>query len=120
VISLSNVKFVQEHKEILDSFLLENSLVQAGKMYGHPAYYVGGKMFASLFQEGVCIKLPESRVKELVKKQYIDSFEPRGRKMREWILITRKNSKDYLKDKDIFLESIDFVFSISQNEKRVE
>jgi hypothetical protein len=82
-------------------------------MYGYPAYYVGGKLFASLYMDGVCVKIPETRVKELLLKKGIYHFEPMGRKMREWIYIIRKNSKDYLKDRHIFEESIEFVSSLS-------
>ena len=108
-----NVKFNEKHKEILDSFLLEIPIVNPGKMYGYPAYYIGGKLFASLYNDGVCIKIPESRVKELLKKEGIIPFEPMGRKMREWILIIREKSEDYQKDYDIFEESIEFVSSIA-------
>jgi hypothetical protein len=110
---LSNIKFNIKHKEILDSFLLDIPIVNPGKMYGHPAYYVGGKLFASLYMDGVCVKIPESRVKELLSKKGIYHFEPMGRKMREWIYIIRENSKDYLKDREIFNESIEFVSSLS-------
>ncbi len=48
VINLSKVEYNEKHKEILDSFLLDIPIVNPGKMYGHPAYYVGGKLFASL------------------------------------------------------------------------
>ena len=110
---MSNIKFNEKHKEILDSFLLEIPIVNPGKMYGYPAYYVGGKLFASLYNDGVCIKIPESRVKELLKKDGFFPFEPMGRKMREWIFITRENSEDYQKDRDIFEESIEFVSSLA-------
>jgi len=33
-----------KHKEVLDSFLLDVPIVKPGKMFGHPAYYVGGKL----------------------------------------------------------------------------
>jgi hypothetical protein len=110
---LTKVKFNEKHKEILDSFLLGIPIVIPGKMYGYPAYYVGGKLFASLYNTGVCIKIPESRVKELLIKEGIFPFEPMGRMMREWIFIIRENSEDYQKDRAIFMESIDFVSSIS-------
>jgi len=58
-------KFNLKHKEVLDTFLLDMPFVKPGKMYGHPAYYVGGKLFASLYMEGVCVKVPESLKKEL-------------------------------------------------------
>jgi len=106
-------KFDIKHKKVLDTFLLDNPMVKPGKMYGHPAYYVGGKLFASLFMEGVCVKIPESLKNELLKKEGIEPFEPMGRKMREWILINRKKSEDYLKDKDIFESSIEFVASLA-------
>ena len=110
---MSNIKFNEKHKESLDSFLLDSPIVNPGKMYGYPAYYVGGKLFASLYNDGVCIKIPEPRVKELLSKDGFFPFEPMGRKMREWIFITRENSEDYQKDRDIFEESIEFVSSLA-------
>ena len=105
-------QFDLKHKEVLDSFLLDIPLVKPGKMYGHPAYYVGGKLFASLYMQGVCVKVPEILVSELLKRKHIAPFEPMGRKMREWILINRKKSEDYLKDKDIFEKSIEYIASL--------
>ncbi len=110
---MSKAQFNLKHKEVLDSFLLNNPLVKPGKMYGHPAYYVGGKLFASLYMDGVCVKVPEPLVNKLLKRNEILPFQPMGRKMREWILIIRTNSEDYLKDQDIFEESIKFVSSIA-------
>jgi len=118
VMTMSPVNYNENHKPILDSFLLDHPLVSPGKMYGHPAYYVSGKMFASLFGEGVCLKIPEKRVKELLQKEYVVPFEPRGRKMREWILLVRENPEEYLKDKEIFEESIDFVFSLAKKKTK--
>lgn len=108
-------QFNLKHKDALDAFLLKNPVVKPGKMYGHPAYYVGGKMFASLYMNGVCVKVPESLKNELLKKEEIVPFEPMGKKMREWILINRKKSEDYVKDKDIFESSIEYVSSLANN-----
>ena len=106
-------QFNLKHKEVLDSFLLDIPIVNPGKMYGHPAYYVGGKLFSSLYMEGVCVKIPEQLKDDLLKRKEIIPFEPMGRKMREWILINRNKSEDYLKDQDIFEKSIEFVASLS-------
>ena len=111
---MSKAQFNLKHKEVLDSFLLENMSVKPGKMFGHPAYYVDGKLFASLYMEGVCIKLPEPRVKELLTKEGYSLFQPMGRTMKQWIMITHKNSKDYLKDKTVFQESIEYVTSLTK------
>ena len=113
IVSKMVVNYNLKHKDVLDSFLLNNPFVKPGKMYGHPAYYVGGKLFASLFMEGVCVKVPESLVKELIQKDGIVPFEPMGRKMREWVLINRNKSEEYIKDQDIFDASIEFVSSIA-------
>lgn len=80
---MSKAQFNIKHKEVLDTFLLNIPFVKEGKMYGHPAYYVGGKLFASLCMEGVCVKIPESLVAELLKREEIVPFQPMGRKMRE-------------------------------------
>lgn len=106
-------QFNIKHKKVLDSFLLKIPIVTPGKMYGHPAYYVGRKLFASLYMEGVCVKVPESLKNELLKRKEIVPFEPMGRKMREWILINRNKSEDYLKDLYIFQSSIEFVASLA-------
>ncbi|MGD2066202.1 MAG: hypothetical protein PVI43_03420 [Candidatus Bathyarchaeota archaeon] len=111
---MSKAQFNPKHKEVLDSFLLKNVSVKPGKMFGHPAYYVRGKLFASLYMEGVCVKLPEARVKELLKKEGYAPFQPMGRTMKEWILIIHKGSNDYLKDKPVFQESLEYVTSLTK------
>jgi hypothetical protein len=98
---------------VLDTFLLKNPIVKPGKMSGHPAYYVGGKLFAALYMDGVCVKVHESLKNELLERKEIVPFEPMGRKMREWILINRTKSENYLKDQDIFDSSIQYVASLA-------
>ena len=95
---MGKLQFNPKHKEILDSFLLGIPIVNPGKMYGYPAYYVGGKLFASLYMEGVCVKIPESQVAGLLKRKEIVPFQPMGRKMREWVQINRNKSENYLND----------------------
>ena len=110
---MTKAQFNLKHKEVLDTFLLDIPIVKPGKMYGHPAYYVGGKLFASLYAEGVCVKIPEKRVQDLLKHDGIVPFVPMGRKMREWILIVRKKPEDYKQDQKIFEESVEFVSKIA-------
>jgi hypothetical protein len=109
-------QFNLNHKKVLDTFLLDNPLVKPGKMYGHPAYYISGKLFASLYMEGVCVKVPESFVKELLKRDGIVPFQPMGRKMREWVQINTEKSEDYINYRDIFEKSIEYVASLANIE----
>ncbi len=116
---MSKVKFNPEHKEFLDGFLLPCYDVQTKKMFGYPAYWINGKMFACLYEDGVGIKIPESLATELLEKSNIIHFQPGNRsKMSEWIQINRKRSSDYEEDKGIFEASMKFVSLISDNEKK--
>lgn len=111
---MTKAKYNENHKQILDSYLLNNPLVDPGKMFGYPAYYVGGKLFACVFEDAVGVKVPEEIANELLKKEGISHFQPLGRKkMKEWIQINRSHSKDYLKDKEIFDISFQFVAKIA-------
>jgi hypothetical protein len=111
---MAKPKFNQNHKNALDSYLLDISIVDPGKMFGYPAYYVGGKLFACVFEEGVGVKVPEEMANELLKREDIVHFQPLGRKkMREWIQINKSKSEEYLTEKKIFDESIKFVAKLA-------
>jgi hypothetical protein len=43
---MTKVTFNPDHKAALDTFLLHLPGVTSGKMFGYPAYYVHGKLFA--------------------------------------------------------------------------
>jgi len=47
-------KYREDVKATLDGLLLGLPMVRAGKMFGYPAYYVKGKLFAVLRQEVWC------------------------------------------------------------------
>jgi hypothetical protein len=79
-------------------------------MFGYPAYYIGKRLFACIYENGVGIKVPEDLAEKLTKTAGITYFQPLGRaKMNQWIQITRQDPKDYLKDLDIFQIAIDHV-----------
>jgi len=105
--------FDPDHKEVIDPILLSMPGVSPGKMFGYPAYYVNGKMFACLYEKGIGIKVPEELANDLIGKEGITPFVPLGRKrMREWVQIDRSNSDDYIKDQWIFERSVSYVSSL--------
>jgi len=109
------------HKEVLDSLLLKIPLVKSGKMFGYPAYYVGGKLFACVYGDAVGIKVPEVLAATLLHRDGITYFQPLGRrKMKEWIEVHRKRSEDYRNDSGIFDASIKYVSSLSHIDIRKE
>jgi hypothetical protein len=104
--------FNKDHKDVLDLILLKLPKVKEGKMFGYPAYYIQGKLFACIMEGGVCLKIPEPIVQKLIKEKRAIAFKRMGRTMREWVQLDRKNSKDYIKDKVIFKESAEYVLSL--------
>jgi len=84
-------------------------------MFGYPIYKVKGSMFACVYGPGVALKLPEHRVAELLAERGNRLFTPRGRRMREWVMVVRKDSRSYLRLRGLFLESIEFT---SRNAKK--
>lgn len=107
------------HKAVLDSLLLNMPSVVEGKMFGYPAYYVNGKLFACIYGEGVGVKVPEEVANKLLAEKHVVPFRPLGKpKMREWIQINRSRSVDYGKDINIFRISIEFVGQIQATKRK--
>lgn len=97
-------------KAILDALLLEIPGVAEGKMFGYPAFYVNGKLFACIYGGGVGLKVPHVVANELLSEDHIGPFQPHGKpKMKEWVQIVRARPDDYRKDIDIFRTSVEFV-----------
>ena len=109
--------FNQKHKEVLDSMLLEIPGVEARKAFGYPGYYVGGKLFACVYEDGVSLKVPEDVREKLLAEKNNDYFMPMGRaKMKEWVLVKKKRSSDYEKYEDAFLAAISYVSTQAKRE----
>ena len=108
-----------DRKATLDSLLLKLPSVVEGKMFGYPAYYVNGKLFACIHGEGVGLKVPEDFANQLLAEKHIVPFQPLGKpKMREWIQINRAKSADYRKDINIFRSSVEFVSQIQTTKRK--
>jgi TfoX/Sxy family transcriptional regulator of competence genes len=63
--------------------------IERRKMFGYPATFVNGKLFAGLYQDSVLLKLPVDARAELFKRKGATPFEPRpGRTMGEFVLVS--------------------------------
>lgn len=57
-------------------------------MFGYPALFVNGHMFAGTFQEKVVVRLPEAERTSLLEKKRAIAFEPMpGRPMKEYVVV---------------------------------
>ena len=107
---MSKFSYDTELKEIFDSFLLELPDVELGKVFGLPGYYINGKLFASVFESGLVLKLPKDRCSELIKNEDgFDNFAPLGNVMRQWVVLTKDDPESFEDEMDLILESIEFV-----------
>ena len=107
-----------EQKVALDRLLLDHPDVSAGVVFGLPCYKVNGVVFATLYGEGVGIKLPEARVRELLEQPGCAPFRPFGRNRgKQFVQITHENPEDYQHDKLLFEEAMRHACAASSNQK---
>jgi len=65
--------------------------VTVGKLFASMGLKVDGRIFAMVVRGSLVVKLPKSRVEELVAKKAGTYFDPgHGRLMKEWITISAK------------------------------
>ena len=96
--------------EVLTSLLANRPEVTCGKMFGFPAFYTAGKLFACVYGDGVGLKLPQDAVQQLEGKPGIAPFQPYGKpKMREWVHLRYDRGTNYSKEASLFEASITFV-----------
>ena len=81
--------------------------VRKGRMFGYPAFYVGRRMFAYLYGEGVGLKLPQAQAQAQLHDGHALPFQPYGKaKMREWIELRHGEVRDYWRDRKLFLDAV--------------
>lgn len=116
---MPKISFDPEVKEALDSLLLDNIEIEPGKAFGLPAYYINGKMFAVVYEDGAAIKVPEDMVAELSGRDYIFEFKPMGRHtMKSWVLLRREDPAGFAADKELFQTALEHVYVLSKQEKK--
>jgi hypothetical protein len=89
--------------------LLKLPGAEAGKMFGFPGYWAGGKLFACLYGPGVGFKLPPERAAQALKEPGFVPFTPRGKQMAAWVMVKPKRAADLRRHESLFRESLDFV-----------
>ncbi len=79
------------------------------KTFGEPSYYLRKKLFAFVFEDGLCIKLPPERVREKIAEDpdIYSEFAPMegGGVMKNWLLIRLPEADDYASQEPLFAEA---------------
>lgn len=78
-----------EIKRALDEMLLGSREMSAGRAFGYPCYKVFGKVFVFVDGSGLGVKLPSTRVQELIESDdRCQPFEPKeGLVWKNWVSI---------------------------------
>lgn len=97
----------------VSALLAERPEATPRKMFGHPGFAVGGKMFACLYDDGVAVKLPEATAQAAIGRLEVEAFRPYGTSMREWVLIAHDDLGAYAGDVDLFEAAIAYVAGIA-------
>jgi TfoX/Sxy family transcriptional regulator of competence genes len=56
-------------------------------MFGYPAVFVGGRMFAGLFQDGMVLRLGDADRARFLALPGAIPFVAMGRQMKEWVVV---------------------------------
>ena len=103
-------RFRSDVLAVLDALLGPRRDVRSGQMFGQPGYFVGRRLFACVYGDGVALKLPAEALAGLNGSPECRPFAPWNRgPMRQWVLLVRPRAEDYLADADLLEQSITFV-----------
>lgn len=73
--------------ELFDS-LLTQTIGDRRLMFGHPAGFVNGNMFAAVFGDSIIVRLAETDRAALLAHEGAETFDPMGgRPMREYVVL---------------------------------
>jgi TfoX/Sxy family transcriptional regulator of competence genes len=65
-------------------------MAEPRKMFGYPAAFANGQMFASLFGDNFILRLPPAERETFIQQQGSHLFEPMpGRPMREYVVVPK-------------------------------
>ena len=112
---MGSLTFQPAINDVLDAMLLPVSIVTPGKMFGLPAYFIGRKLFACVYEDSVGLKLPADRAAALIGQAGITPFVPMGRRqMKAWVKLSHAHPSDFRADMPLFEEAIAFVATLAQ------
>lgn len=109
------VKFNEDNKQVLDEIFGGIPDVRLAKAFGYPGYYLGKKMIACVYEDGLGIKVPQELAQKLLSDGRALPFKPYNRHtMRQWVFVVHENPDDYKKDMDIILSAVEYISSLEE------
>jgi TfoX/Sxy family transcriptional regulator of competence genes len=98
---------------------MKNIKCEYRKMFGYPAYFINGNMFAGIHGETLFLRLSEADVKEIMKtNQGIAFFEPMpGRPMKGYVAVPKSIYSDNSLFDEWLEKSVKYVSSLPPKKK---
>lgn len=94
-------KYREDVLAAVTALLADRPQAKSRPMFGPPGFAVGTRMFATLYDEGLAVKLPLAEVPAALARPDVEVFRPYGRTMREWVLIVHADLDQYEGDLDL-------------------
>lgn len=111
---VSETGFRRDVAEMVARMVESMAETRAGAMFGYPAFFTGRKMFACVYGAGVALRLPDLKVMQLHGRDDVSEFRPHGRRMRNWVHITRERAVDYQRDARLLRDAARFARQLSE------
>ncbi len=73
-----SVRFREDHLQVIRGLLAEIRDVREGRMFGYPAFFVGRRMFACIYGDGVGLKVPPTLAARSIARGAAVAFRPHG------------------------------------------
>ena len=89
-------------------------------MFGYPAYFINGNMFAGLFADKLFIRLSEPDIAEIRKTcRGVDNLEPMpGRSMKGYVVLPKSVYSDDVSFAEWLNKSINYVSFLPVKQKK--
>jgi hypothetical protein len=79
------VSWRRELEQVLSRFVASHRGLRLGRLFGVPAAYAGGRLFACATADGIAARLPSSAL-DAARAGGGAPWTPRGRRRRDWVV----------------------------------
>ncbi len=110
--------FRLDHKAALDAMLLDVPGVTPGHLFGHPSYKIVGKIFLSIMEDGVILKLPPDVLRVVLARDDTEPFAPMGSVMKAWAYVHVKTPAEYGPLQETIQEALEYVLALETGQDR--
>jgi TfoX/Sxy family transcriptional regulator of competence genes len=116
------MQWTKSPKELVDAFdeaLARFPTAERRMMFGSPAAFVNGNMFASVHQHQMVFRLPQPQREELLRVEGAEIFEPMpGRPMREYVAAPPAIASDPSQIDAWLARALDYASAMPPKEKK--